>query len=171
MVAMPVGKPVGKFTDWNPVIAHPSNVYHSLWRKNSDGCSCPDVRVPDTIIFENGHPSVWYFTAADGQVKRKNSSNVTLGKIELALTKRTVPGGGRGHRHALCPRRSRRFCHRALGTHCSSPLPSYIRNRCATPVCAPEVLGASGFKQRRHHREVESAGAKLKQPLSAECPK
>jgi hypothetical protein len=85
--------PVGKFTDWNPVIAHPSNVYHSLWRKNSDGCSCPDVRVPDTIIFENGHPSVWYFTAADGQVKRKNSSNVTLGKIELALTKRTVPGG------------------------------------------------------------------------------
>ena len=54
------------------------HVLHSLWQKKAA------IRIPDTILFENGQPSLWFFTAKNGEVKRKNSSNVTLASIELA---------------------------------------------------------------------------------------
>ena len=53
------------------------NVFHHLWRKNASGQSCPNVVIPDTIIFRLNRPSVWYFTSKSGGILRKTNTTLT----------------------------------------------------------------------------------------------
>lgn len=50
--------------------------YHLLWAKNFNGEPCPEVLVPDTIIYKYRIPAYWYFTGSDGRLKRKNKASI-----------------------------------------------------------------------------------------------
>lgn len=56
-----------------------------LWSKDELNFG-PSINIPDTIIFKHGLPTCWYFTAADGRIKRKNRQNLVSSKIEEAFT-------------------------------------------------------------------------------------
>ena len=46
-------------------------LFHLLWTRTSSGHGCRGVLLPDTIIFEGGEPSVWYFTSTKvGEILR-----------------------------------------------------------------------------------------------------
>ena len=49
--------------------------------KNINGESCPEVRVPDVVIYKYRIPAYWYFTGSDGQLKRKNKTSIVNKKI------------------------------------------------------------------------------------------
>ena len=55
-------------------------IYHQLWAKNSHGEPC-QVLVPDVIIYKYRIPAYWYFTGADGRLKRKNKANIVNQRI------------------------------------------------------------------------------------------
>lgn len=55
--------------------------YHMLWAKNFNGEPCPEVLVPDTIIYKYRIPAYWYFTGSDGRLRRKNKANIVNQKI------------------------------------------------------------------------------------------
>ena len=55
--------------------------YHLLWAKNFNGEPCPEVLVPDTIIYKFRIPAYWYFTGADGRLRRKNKASIVNQKI------------------------------------------------------------------------------------------
>ncbi len=57
------------------------SLYHLLWVKNINGESCPEVRVPDVVIYKYRIPAYWYFTGSDGQLKRKNKTSIVNKKI------------------------------------------------------------------------------------------
>ena len=50
--------------------------------QNFNGEPCPEVLVPDTIIYKYRIPAYWYFTGSDGRLKRKAKANI---KNELIL--------------------------------------------------------------------------------------
>ncbi|GAQ78485.1 hypothetical protein KFL_000140040 [Klebsormidium nitens] len=62
--------------DYQPSKCHLSNLFHYLWAVNSQGCSCPGVRIPDTLAILNGRAVSWYFTGASGRLLRKNSDKL-----------------------------------------------------------------------------------------------
>ena len=62
-------------------------LYHLLWVKNINGEPCPDILVPDVIIYKYRIPAYWYFTGADGQLKRKNKASIVNKKIFAEFTK------------------------------------------------------------------------------------
>jgi hypothetical protein len=55
--------------------------YHLLWAKNFNGEPCPEILVPDTIIYKFRIPAYWYFTGTDGRLRRKNKANIVNTKI------------------------------------------------------------------------------------------
>jgi len=55
--------------------------YHLLWAKNFNQEPCPEILVPDTIIYKFRIPAYWYFTGADGRLRRKNKANIVNQKI------------------------------------------------------------------------------------------
>ena len=55
-------------------------LYHLLWAKTFNGEPC-QVLVPDTIIFKYRIPAYWYFTGADGRLRRKNKASIVNQKI------------------------------------------------------------------------------------------
>jgi len=63
------------------------SLYHLLWVKNINGESCPEVRVPDVVIYKYRIPAYWYFTGSDGQLKRKNKTSIVNKKIYAEFTK------------------------------------------------------------------------------------
>eukprot|EP00736_Rhodelphis_marinus_P005346 Rmarinus@m.11288 len=69
-----------------------TRIYSLLWHKFRDtggpptpltGKSCANIRIPDTVIYQDGKAVEWYFTAKDGQIKKKHSMNVTPENIWL----------------------------------------------------------------------------------------
>ncbi|CEM02323.1 unnamed protein product [Vitrella brassicaformis CCMP3155] len=52
-----------------------------------------DIVIPDTVVFKYGQASAWYFTGADGSLKRKNKGNLTNLNIEKAFNKRVSKSG------------------------------------------------------------------------------
>lgn len=62
-------------------------LYHLLWVKNINGEPCPDVLVPDVVIYKYRIPAYWYFTGSDGQLKRKNKGSIINKKIFAEFTK------------------------------------------------------------------------------------
>ena len=63
------------------------SLYHLLWVKNINGESCPEVRVPDVVIYKYRIPAYWYFTGSDGQLKWKNKTSIVNKKIYAEFTK------------------------------------------------------------------------------------
>ena len=59
--------------------------FNLLWMKDELNFG-PNINIPDTVVFRHGMPSNWYFTAANGRVKRKNRSNLISSRIEDAFT-------------------------------------------------------------------------------------
>ena len=47
----------------------------------------PVINIPDTIIYKYRQPAFWYFTASNGQVKRKSKYNLLNAKIEETFTR------------------------------------------------------------------------------------
>ena len=47
----------------------------------------PKINIPDTIIFKYRQPAYWYFTASNGQVKRKSKYNLMNVRIEETFTR------------------------------------------------------------------------------------
>lgn len=60
--------------------------FNLMWTKDELNFG-PSINLPDTIVFKNGTPSNWYFTASNGRVKRKNRQNLMNARIEEAFTK------------------------------------------------------------------------------------
>ena len=59
-----------------------------LWSKNHQGNeSCKGLNLPDTVCYRYRCPAHWFFTAADGQTKRKHKAHVTSQQIYSGFTK------------------------------------------------------------------------------------
>ena len=58
---------------------------YQLWSKNTAKSPVFSFKLADTIILRQGCPHIWYFSSKEGQILRKNSANVTLGKINRQL--------------------------------------------------------------------------------------
>ena len=50
----------------------------------------PKINIPDTIIYKYRQPAYWYFTAKNGQVKRKSKYNLMNVRIEETFTRNTM---------------------------------------------------------------------------------
>jgi hypothetical protein len=51
---------------------HLLNFFLYLWSPSALGPCCPGITLPDTIVIQDGVVDEWFFTAADGSVKRKS---------------------------------------------------------------------------------------------------
>ena len=71
---------------------HPDDVgfvFEALWRKRKFDAvgrripahSCPDVRIPDTVLYKSGYPAQWYFQVGglleSAWIPLKNHADVT----------------------------------------------------------------------------------------------
>jgi len=61
-------------------------IYHYLWQKIG-GMSCPNVSIPDTVVFKYRQPAYWYFMSVDGSIKMKAQKNITNTNIYEAFRK------------------------------------------------------------------------------------
>ena len=58
-----------------------------LWIKNlHTNMSCTGIDMPDTIFYRYRCPAAWFFTASDGQIKRKHKRHVSNQQIFEAFT-------------------------------------------------------------------------------------
>jgi len=62
------------------------HLFYYLWMKDELDQG-PVINIPDTIIYKYRQPAFWYFTASNGQVKRKSKYNLLNAKIEETFTK------------------------------------------------------------------------------------
>jgi len=97
--------------------------YHLLWAKNFNQEPCPEVLVPDTIIYKFRIPAYWYFTGADGRLRRKNKANIVNTKIFKDFT-----AGARSDRDVVA-------CH-----ICERPLDGAAENSDAPPARTETVI-------------------------------
>lgn len=65
-----------------------NHLFHSLWKKNTNKKCGPSINIPDTVVFQFGHASQWYFTGVDGTILRKRKQNLQNDRIEEAFIKR-----------------------------------------------------------------------------------
>ena len=58
-------------------------LYRYLWLKNASGKTCPNVYVPDTVLYKYYQPAYWYFTSREksAQIKQKHKHNVCSANI------------------------------------------------------------------------------------------
>ena len=64
-------------------------LFHKLWEKDDLNIG-PAIAIPDTIIIKHGRPHCWYFTAADGKIKRKTKKKLHWEQIEHAFVANSV---------------------------------------------------------------------------------
>eukprot|EP00590_Aulacoseira_subarctica_P008390 CAMPEP_0172414782 /NCGR_PEP_ID=MMETSP1064-20121228/1402_1 /TAXON_ID=202472 /ORGANISM="Aulacoseira subarctica , Strain CCAP 1002/5" /LENGTH=638 /DNA_ID=CAMNT_0013151603 /DNA_START=225 /DNA_END=2144 /DNA_ORIENTATION=- len=67
------------------------SLFHALWSKTGTDAKPSLFRIPDTVIFQLGQPSHWYFTGIDGIILRKRKQNLTVERIEKELAKQECP--------------------------------------------------------------------------------
>lgn len=60
------------------------HLYEFTWCKDEVSFR-PLLNIPDTVIYKFGQPVSWYFTGADGRVKKKLKTNIINAKIEQAF--------------------------------------------------------------------------------------
>jgi len=65
------------------------NLFYYLWCKDELDCG-PKINIPDTIIYKYRQPAFWYFTAKDGNIKRKHKGNLVNVRIEEAFTRKST---------------------------------------------------------------------------------
>ena len=59
--------------EWGLLEAQSWNIFHYLWKKSIHGKSCPDISIPDTVIFQGNVAKHWFFTSKSGQVRCKDN--------------------------------------------------------------------------------------------------
>jgi hypothetical protein len=64
-------------------------LFHKLWERDDLNIS-PAIAIPDTIIVKHGRPHCWYFTAADGKIKRKTKKKLHWEQIEHVFVTKSV---------------------------------------------------------------------------------
>jgi hypothetical protein len=65
------------------------NLFYYLWMKDELDQG-PKINIPDTIIYKYRQPAYWYFTAKNGQVKRKSKYNLMNVRIEETFNRNTM---------------------------------------------------------------------------------
>jgi hypothetical protein len=60
--------------------------FRLMWLKDELNFG-PSLNIPDTIVMKYGQPTVWYFTANNGKIKKKNRQNLMSARIEEVFTK------------------------------------------------------------------------------------
>lgn len=65
------------------------HLFHRLWEKDDLNLR-PAIAIPDTIVIKNGKLQSWYFTAADGKIKRKTKKKLHLEQVEHVFVTRSV---------------------------------------------------------------------------------
>jgi len=63
-----------------------ANLYHLLWQKEGPYVEKSSIRIPDTLIFLHGMPTMWYFTSSEGKILKKRSQNLTYDNIIQKFT-------------------------------------------------------------------------------------
>ena len=63
-------------------------IYHFLWQKIAQQ-SCPNVSIPDTVVYKYRQPAYWYFMSVEGSIKMKVQKNITNAKIFEAFSKQS----------------------------------------------------------------------------------
>lgn len=58
-----------------------SNIFRLLWSKEGSHSEKAQITIPETVIFANGTPTIWYFTSIDGQILKKMHKNITFDNI------------------------------------------------------------------------------------------
>ena len=58
-------------------------LFFHLWKKDpTTHLSCPNIYIPETILYRWGQPQFWYSTARDGTIIRRLKEKITLPNIE-----------------------------------------------------------------------------------------
>ena len=66
-------------------------LYHYLWLKDRlNNNASLKMNLPDTVVYRNGKPCYWYFTATDGAIKRKCTESLTGDEIVRVFTKKAT---------------------------------------------------------------------------------
>ena len=63
--------------------------FELLWSKDELNFG-PSINIPDTIFYKYGQPTVWYFTAQNGKLKKKNRQNLMNARIEEVFNKHVL---------------------------------------------------------------------------------
>lgn len=69
------------------------SLFHMIWRKDTDSKQELLINLPDTILFRNRQPSIWYFSTKKGIILKKSSKNMLLDVIEKEFLRRKNPSG------------------------------------------------------------------------------
>jgi hypothetical protein len=65
-------------------------LFYQLWTKADARPTIFSFVIPDTVIYKNGEPKVWYFNNKDGSILKKNFQNVTNRKLYKTLVKQSA---------------------------------------------------------------------------------
>jgi len=67
------------------------SIYHYLWTKNTQLETCPNVVIPNTVVYKYRQPAYWYYSSSDQQLKMKKKGDMTNQKIYDSFSKRKNP--------------------------------------------------------------------------------
>merc|ERR1711988_630762 len=67
------------------------SIYHYLWTKNTQLETCPNVVIPNTVVYKYRQPAYWYYSSSDQQLKMKKKGEMTNQKIYDSFRKRKNP--------------------------------------------------------------------------------
>merc|ERR1712100_647294 len=67
------------------------SIYHYLWTKNTQLETCPNVVIPNTVVYKYRQPAYWYYSSSDQQMKMKRKSDMTNQRIYDSFKKRKNP--------------------------------------------------------------------------------
>lgn len=67
------------------------SIYHYLWTKNTQLETCPNVVIPNTVVYKYRQPAYWYYSSSDQQLKMKKKGDMTNQKIFDSFSKRKNP--------------------------------------------------------------------------------
>merc|ERR1712166_831335 len=67
------------------------SIYHYLFTKNTQLETCPNVVIPNTVVYKYRQPADWYYSSGDQQMKMRKKGEMTNQKIYDSLRKRKNP--------------------------------------------------------------------------------
>merc|ERR1711988_1622868 len=67
------------------------SIYYYLYTKNTQLETCPNVVIPNTVVYKYRQPAYWYYSSSDQQLKMKKKGDMTNQKIFDSFSKRKNP--------------------------------------------------------------------------------
>jgi hypothetical protein len=67
------------------------SIYHYLHTKNTQLETCPNVVIPNTVVYKYRQPAYWYYSSSDQQMKMRKKGEMTNQKIYDSFRKRKNP--------------------------------------------------------------------------------